>query len=97
MSSPLYPVVGNWYRAANQDLFEVVAMDESDNLIEIQFYEGDIDEMDLETWNAMEIENAAPPEDWSGAYDDEDSDDYDYSDIAAGPRANHVSIEDYDS
>jgi len=96
MSSPLYPIIGNWYHAPNQPLFEVVALDEADSLIEIQFYEGDIDEMDLETWNSMEIENAAPPEDWAGAYDDEDSDDYDYSEFSPGQYGGRVSLEDLD-
>jgi len=94
VSDPLYPIIGNWYRVPNQQLFEVVALDESENLVEIQFYEGDIDEMDMETWNSLEIENAAPPEDWAGAYDDEDNDDYDYSDFSPGQRGSHVSLED---
>jgi len=94
VNSPLYPIIGNWYRAANQQLFEVVALDEADNLIEIQFYEGDIDEMDMETWNSMEIENAPPPEDWSGAYDNEDDDEIDYSEFPPGQRGSRVSLED---
>lgn len=95
MTSQLYPIIGNWYRAANQDLFEVVAIDEGENLVEIQFYEGDIDEMDMETWNALEVENAAPPEDWSGAYDDADSEDLSYSDFGMQPP-NRVSLEDFE-
>jgi len=96
MSSPLYPIIGNWYRAPNQQIFEVVALDEAEKLVEIQFYEGDIDEMDMETWNSMEIENAAPPEDWSGAYDDEDNDEFDYADFPSEHQGGRVSLEDLD-
>jgi len=50
----------------------------------------------METWNAMEIENAAPPEDWSGAYDDVDNDEFDYSDFPSEQQGGRVSLEDLD-
>ena len=95
MSSALYPIIGNWYRGQNQ-LFEVVAMDEAENLIEIQYFGGDIDEMDFEGWNSLSVENAAPPEDWSGAYDVE-PDDFGFSDLGSGmPGSGQMSLKDFD-
>jgi hypothetical protein len=67
------PVIGNWYRIQRSDSFEVVAFDEDDGTIELQYFDGTIEEMDLEDWQAeleagtlMEVE---PPEDWTGSVD----------------------------
>jgi hypothetical protein len=67
------PAVGAWYRFVGADLFEVVALDEDDGTIELQYFDGTVEEMDLEDWNAhwldSEIEVAAAPEDWTGSVD----------------------------
>jgi hypothetical protein len=51
----------------------VVAFDEDDGTIELQYFDGTIEEMDLEDWQAeleagtlVEVE---PPEDWTGSVD----------------------------
>jgi len=63
------PAVGRWYRRTNGQLFEVVAVDENDATVELQFFDGTIDEVDLETWPKLLIERVAAPEDWSGSVD----------------------------
>lgn len=74
--SELPPRVGNWYRNLEDDrMFEVVAMDEDDGTIEIQYFESEIEELDMDTWDELELEITAAPEDWSGPYDDLVSDD----------------------
>ena len=74
--SELIPKVGSWYRNLEDDrLFEIVAMDEDDGTIEIQYFESEIEELDTETWDELVLELTAPPEDWSGPYDDLVSDD----------------------
>ncbi len=35
-----FPVIGNWFRRPNGSLFEVVAVDEDDGTVEIQFFDG---------------------------------------------------------
>jgi len=64
-----YPVIGHWYRRSNGTLFEVVALDEEDGTVELQFFDGTIDEVDLETWPSLLIETVSAPEDWSGSVD----------------------------
>jgi hypothetical protein len=64
-----YPVIGRWYRRTNGSIFEVVALDEQDATVELQYFDGTIDEVDLETWPTMLIERAGAPEDWSGSVD----------------------------
>jgi len=63
------PAIGRWYRRANGQIFEVVAVDEDDATVELQFFDGTIDEVDLETWDNLRIIRVAAPEDWSGSVD----------------------------
>lgn len=84
MSHRLQPIVGNWYAHRDKgDVFQVVAIDDHDGTIEIQEFDGGLDEVDLETWNAMPIEAAAPPEDWGGPLDDVEPDEFGYTDYEA--------------
>jgi len=71
------PVIGLWYRHLDKgQRFQVVALDEQDDSVEIQHYDGDIEELDLDTWHAMEIMPCESPENWSGALDIGEQDDY---------------------
>lgn len=98
MSSQLFPVIGNWYKDSSERIFEVVSMDEAENGIEIQYFGGEIDELEFETWQTMVVENIPPPEDWSGAYGDIEPDDFGFSDF--GTCGSHMespfSIDDLD-
>jgi len=44
-------------------------MDTDDATIEIQHYDGTIEELDYRGWVAQGISTAVPPEDWSGSVD----------------------------
>lgn len=70
-----FPVIGKWFRRRNGALFEVVAADEEDGTIEIQFFDGTIDEIELEAWPGLLPVEVNAPEDWSGSLD-MDPDDY---------------------
>ena len=78
------PAVNKWYKN-NEDgqLFEVVALDEDDQTIEIQYFDGSLEELDFETWDEMQLTSAAPPEDWSGPFDDLEADDLADPDVPA--------------
>lgn len=65
----VFPVIGKWYRRVNGTLFEVVAVDEQDGTVEVQYFDGTIDDVDLENWPSMLIERVRAPEDWSGSVD----------------------------
>jgi hypothetical protein len=73
------PDIGEWYRIRGGDLLEVVAIDEDDGTIEVQHFDGTVEEMDLIDWEAQrakgEIEEADAPEDWSGSVDVEGDED----------------------
>jgi len=72
------PNVGQWYRGVTNELFEVVAIDDQDETIEIQYFDGTVTEMDFDTWNEhlfdRLLDAADAPEDWSGAIDVESAD-----------------------
>jgi hypothetical protein len=77
------PIVGDWYQSHGQ-LFEVVAIDDEDSVIEIQHADGDLEEIEVDDWatrsRAGSLKPAEPPED-ARLSDDRD----DGIDIAASP------------
>ena len=64
-----YPVIGHWFRRPNGTLFEVVAIDEVAGTVEIQLFDGTIDEIDIERWPELLLAEVSAPEDWSGSVD----------------------------
>ena len=73
------PVVGNWYRDLDEkESFLVLSVDEDAEMIEIQHVDGDIEEIDLDTWAELDLDPTDEPEGWSGSEgDDDDDDDWD--------------------
>ena len=89
MAVELDPIVGNWYLHVDKGQeFEVVAVNEAEGTVEVQHFDGDIEQFDLEEWYDLEIEPAEPPENWSGPYDDFDEDDM-------APTDDEMSEEDW--
>lgn len=69
------PVPGQWYENLEEgELFRVLSVDEDSELVEIQYSDGDVEEIDYDTWTEMDLELAEAPEGWS---DDEDEEDFD--------------------
>ena len=62
------PEIGRWYSNPNGSLFEVVAVD-NDGTIEMQHFDGTLEEYGPEEWLAIRPEPAQAPEDWSGSVD----------------------------
>ncbi|MEY4761558.1 MAG: hypothetical protein RLZZ200_1414 [Pseudomonadota bacterium] len=72
------PVRGQWYENAEEDdSFRVLSVDEDAELVEIEYLDGDIEEMDLDTWHEMDLEKISQPEGWAGddLEDDDDEED----------------------
>ena len=64
-----YPDIGQWFRRPNGTLFEVVAVDEDSETVEIQRFDGTIDEVEIERWPNLMLIEVSPPEDVSGSLD----------------------------
>ena len=72
--------VGQWYaRWDKGEIFQVIGCDEGSRTVEIQNFDGDLDEIDQDTWSALPLALAAEPEDWTGPVDDIERDDLGYS------------------
>lgn len=75
------PVIENWYKDVENNLtFKVVAIDDDNDTIEIQYLNGEIGEYDNESWYNSTIDYIEPPEDWSAPYGELDTDDLGYTD-----------------
>jgi hypothetical protein len=75
------PVAGQWYKdLEDQELFQVLSLDPDNETIEVQFENGDIEEIDLDTWHELDLEHTVEPEGWSGSDDDDDDEEWDEED-----------------
>jgi hypothetical protein len=74
------PVQGQWYEDLEEnEIFRVLSVDPDEEIIEVQYENGDIEEIDLDTWHELDLERAEEPEGW--ASDDEEEDDEDDEDL----------------
>ncbi len=81
MSRDNEPIRGQWYENVEEDeTFRVLSVDEDSELIEIEYLDGDIEEIDLETWQEMDLEPCDEPEGWSESDEDEEGEDEDFDD-----------------
>ena len=69
MANTYQPRLGDWYKSITSDRFEIVALDDDASTMEIQYFDGSVEEIDFDTWKDMEIVPIEPPEDWSGSMD----------------------------
>lgn len=85
------PIKGQWFEDLEEnEIFLVLSVDPDAELVEIQYENGDIEEIDLDTWHELDLERAAEPEGWASDTettadkpeedDDEDEDDWDDDD-----------------
>jgi hypothetical protein len=64
----------------------VTAIDDDEGTVEIQHFDGDVEEMDLDDWRELDLEAIEPPEDWTGPVDDIERDDLGYSETGMQPE-----------
>ncbi len=76
MSRDYEPTPGQWYEnVEEEETFRVLTVDEDSELVEIEYLDGEIEEVDLETWHEMDLEKTDEPEGWADRDDDDDDDD----------------------
>jgi hypothetical protein len=79
------------------ETFQVIGFDERSGTVEIQTFDGSLDEIDEDTWQALRLTPAEPPKDWTGTLDCLEADDaeeslqasegYELMDPSAGPES----------
>lgn len=73
MAREYEPVAGQWYENIDEnESFRVLSVDEDSELIEIEYLDGDIEEIDLDTWQELDLDKIDQPEGWSGEDEDEE-------------------------
>jgi len=84
VSRDYQPVPSQWYEnLEEEESFRVLSVDEDSELIEIEYLDGDIEELDVEAWHEMDLERIAEPEGWAASQaeeeeEEEDDDDEDW-------------------
>jgi hypothetical protein len=80
------PIKGQWFEDLEEnEVFLVLSVDPDEELVEIQYENGDIEEIDLDTWHELDLERAEKPEGWPSA-----------EETAAGDEAAELDEEDED-
>lgn len=75
MSRDNEPVTGQWYENVDdEETFRVLSVDEDAEVIEIEYLDGELDELDLDEWQELDLELIDEPEGWSEDEEDEDED-----------------------
>jgi len=86
MARIIKPEIESWYESIDGTLFKIIAIDDSTGALEVQFFEGDIEELELDEWNQVLARPIAPPEDWTGPFDGLESDDFGDTDRPKQPE-----------
>lgn len=90
------PELGLWYQLDNTLTFKVVAMDADDHTIEIQYFDGTIEQWDADYWVRSDVIAIQDPEDWTGPFDEIEHDDLGYEELEISLRTNGNPIDRLD-
>ncbi len=90
------PEVGQWYEDLELGhVFEVVAFDDVEGTVDIQYFSGEIEGMDTDTWFAMKLSPVPEPDDATGPYELTREDLY-YIDDASYPENRSSPLSEID-
>jgi hypothetical protein len=72
------PAAGQWYENLEEnESFRVLSVDEDAETVEIEYLDGDIEEIDLDTWAELDLDKIDEPEGWAGADEDDEDEEED--------------------
>ena len=76
MPNELDPIIDQWYAHLDKgQRFFVIAINEEENTVDIQHFNGELQELSMNEWRDLQIELSVEPENWSGALDIAEQDD----------------------
>ena len=97
MSRDHNPAPGKWYENLEDgEVFQVLSVDEDSELIELQYEDGDVEEVDHETWQELDLNLTEEPEGWTGGDDDPDDDEDDWDDEDEDEDEDDEDLDDRD-
>lgn len=78
MAREYEPTAGQWYENLEEnESFRVLSVDEDAETVEIEYLDGDIEEIDLDAWAELDLDKIDEPEGWAGGDDDDDDEEDD--------------------
>lgn len=90
------PVVGKVYEDADGLVFEILAFDEDDGTIEIQYADGSLDEIDLDTWYEMDLQQVKTADKAEGEEAEEDDEEEEKKPKVVKDDDDDDDFDDYD-
>lgn len=76
MANELDPLVSQWYAYKDKgQRFFVTAIDDAEGTVDVQHFDGDVEEFSLEAWRELNIELCEEPENWAAPFDVAEQDD----------------------
>ena len=76
MPNELDPLIDQWYAHVDKgQRFFFTAINEEENTVDLQHFDGDVEEISLDEWRDPDIELSEEPESWTGALDIAEQDD----------------------
>lgn len=97
MSRDFDPVPGQWYEDLDrEEVFKVVSLDPDDMLVRIQWLDGELEDLDLEAWNELDLEQAEEPEGWVDEDEELDDEEEDEEDLEEDWDDEDEDDEDWD-
>lgn len=77
MPNELDALINQWYTYLDKgQRFFVTAINDTAKTIEVQHFDGDVEEFGFDEWPELNIELCEEPENWSGALDIAEQDDF---------------------
>ncbi len=71
------PIEGNWYELPSGEIFTVVTVDEEEGMVEIQYDDTSLEEIEMVDWDDLGADPIDPPDEWAADYSNfEDDDDF---------------------
>ena len=75
------PVIGAVYEDEDGRTFEVLNFDEDEGVVEVEYENGAVEEIDVDAWYALDVEQVSDEDDEDEDDYEEEEDDYDDDDV----------------
>ena len=85
------PVVGAMYEDEDGLAFEVLSFDEDDGIIEVQYEDGEVNEIDIDSWYELDLQKLK-----SRAWKDEDEEEDDAAETPSTKRGKRTPVPEED-
>ncbi len=91
------PDIGEWYQdAESSEKFRVVDIDDENDSLEIQYFDGTIGELSRDDWEERPLIAIEAPEDWTGPMESLEEGDVNYDEESFELPPKHTPLSGYE-